>query len=391
MAINGMAISNTLARGFGWLEHHPVSDIVLKEAIGSNAPKTLVTRTKDERIDVATGQFGGTIAFLTGGWAVQKAAHALFNKISPGVLELPNTEPKRLWAVLGASYAIFATQGALYWAVPFFRNYLTARRSGHENFLQVIGAESLKSNKPQVKSTKLKDRLDYFRAMPLKIVAGGALATASILGLSALKIRQNKPFGQMAKLLNGIALKDGLMRNYNRWASFWFVAVASYVGWIHAVRDKFELKEQLLQFGTFVTAFFLPQPLIESQFKKITEKSLPDYANKLFQNADGSMADRLTLENIERVFKSAKGKTLAKSMKAQNLCIAQNLLGAGFSIVMLGTLPQLLNWELTKKRLHHAEQMKRLDTVQTSFKRFIEQAQSKQQVGLMSPSNAFAT
>jgi hypothetical protein len=374
MALNSLAINSVMAQGLSWLEHNQISDFVIKEVSGANIPKTIVTRTLDERIDVATGQFGGTIGFLGGGLAMQYLGRAILDKLSPGVFKLPKTDPKRLWAVLGASYAIFAVQGALYWAVPFFRNYLTAKRSGSENFLQVIGAESPEDQRKRQKSQKLKARMKYFRDMPLKILAGGGLTALGALALAAIKIKNNSAFGPTAKLFNRIALEDGLIKNYGKWATFWFVAVASYVGWIHAVRDKFELKEQLLQFGTFVASFFGPQPLIEGIFKRLTQKRLPDHATALLSTADGKKTSKLTFDAIERVFQAPN----AKKVVAQNLYIAQSLLGWGFSIVMLGTLPQLLNWTLTNRRLEKASQTKRLQDLQTNFNHFLTQVQQKQ-------------
>jgi len=337
------SIANTLVQ----LQAKPVLYPLIKEVMGCNTPKTLVVRNQNEMLDVATGQFGGTICFFGSGIVLDRILKPLYQSILRHPHLLPNPKAALEWTRLGKSFGIYSLQGALYWAVPFFRNFLTSRRSGTHNFIQMVGVQ----RKPDVINLqKLKEKQAYSLGMVRNIVTGGVIASALSIGASIYAIRKglaiNKP---AAFLLKHLGLGGGSFKNYPRWAEFFFIAVASYVGWIHATRDKFELKEQLLQFGSFLFGWFVPPLLFERYFKGRLRSLLKNEA--LFKkvmgtNAQGQLNSKLNISNIR--------KFLAKSpalKQAEALAVYEFAAGMGVSVVLLATLPQLLNFKLTKKRV----------------------------------------
>lgn len=367
-------IGNVITAGLSSLERNPYIFALAQEVAGSNLPKTFMTRTSNERVDVAAGQFGGTVAFFGSGWGLDKLlnwAYKRFAHIDMKVLKesaapIAAMEKRHLWAIAGKSAAIFAIQGALYWAVPFARNILTALRTGSGNFADVITngtKQPLTPEQKEAKAKEAKEKIAYCKAMIAKIVGGGALVALGALGLAGLGIKRGWGIGQLKgqwgnKLLETFALARGDLGNYPKWSQFLFIAVASYAGWIHAVRDKFELKEQLLQFGGFLFGWFGPpawaKTLFNKKFKSLLEKNVPNkadaealYENVMGTNWNGTAGKSLSMGQVEQHLAHLPDV----AQKAKALCAKQTGFGLLVSAILLGAIPQFINWQLTAGRI----------------------------------------
>lgn len=199
--------------------------------------------------------------------------------------------------------------------------------------------------------------------MIAKIVGGGALVALGALGLAAAGIRKGWGIGQLKgqwgnKLLETFALARGDLGNYPKWSQFLFIAVASYAGWIHAVRDKFELKEQLLQFGGFLFGWFGPpawaKARFNSKFQELLGKHLPNkadaealYKKVMGTNWNGTEGKSLSMGQVE----THLAHLPEVAAKAKSLCAKQTGFGLLVSAILLGAIPQFINWQLTAGRI----------------------------------------
>jgi len=342
-----MTLVSSIANTLKQLQDKPVLYPLIKEVVGCNAPKTLVVRNQNEMLDVATGQFGGTLCFFGSGILLDRLLKPFYQKILTHPNLLPNPKAALEWTRLGKSFSIYSLQAALYWAVPFFRNFLTSRRSGTHNFIQMIGVQR---KADLVNQQKLKEKQAYSLGMVRKIIIGGVIASALSVAASVFAIRKGLAINKTAAfLLKHLGLGGGSFKNYPRWAEFFFIAVASYVGWIHATRDKFELKEQMLQFGSFLFGWFVPPLAFERYYKGRLRQLLNN--KPLFEKVIGVNASMLNINHIRQHLAS---RPLLKR-QAEALFVSQTLFSLGTSIVLLSVLPQLCNIYLTQRRVARAK------------------------------------
>ncbi|MBY0405146.1 MAG: hypothetical protein K2X66_14695, partial [Cyanobacteria bacterium] len=123
------------------MERQPLWDTMAKEVVGINAPKIIFTRSNDERIDVATNELGNTVGFVATGFLLEKALDFLYEKAVPASKKaLENT---KTWEALGRSFTLYSLIFSVMWAMPFIRNYYTAKRTGQVQYTQVIGAKNV--------------------------------------------------------------------------------------------------------------------------------------------------------------------------------------------------------------------------------------------------------
>lgn len=348
------ALLSTIAH----LEAQPILYPLTQEVVGANVPKTLTTRNHDERLDVAAGQFGGTLAFFGSGLLLDRLLKPFFEWVNKKAKHPVNAKH---WTILGKSFAIFAVQGALYWAIPFLRNYATAKRTGTGSFTELITGGHKQA---AAQSKDVKEKMAYFKDMFSKIVSGGLAASAASVGLASLAIRRGWGVGKAGRwMLDKLALGGGSFKNYPKLAQFLFIAVASYAGWIHAVRDKLELKEQLLQFASFVFGWFVPPKVFDKIFGGQFKNAVGE---EMFRKIYDDQAKKVTLERIHRAFapgvekldKTAIDALMKESpafAKASKLYAKQTLWGLLTSILLLSVTPQLINIWLSKKRLANSQ------------------------------------
>ncbi len=348
---------NSIASALGQLEQKQVLYPLAQEVLGSNIPKTVVTRNRDEMIDVASGQFGGTVAFFTSGLILNKVLDKALKLLNKG--NVPAGSPAQRWGILGKSLAMYAVQGGLYWAVPFARNYMTTKRTGVTNFKDIINQNGNVDEAKKPSQKELDEALSGYKSRIVKILGAGSALAAGLFGASAVMAKRGVAPGKLASgAMRYLSLGQGDFKNFPRAAQFLVIAVGSYAGWIDAVRDKFEMKEQLLQFASFVFGFFVPPVMMERLFKGKMENLLRNEAPELVakvigKDASGNLNKKLVLSNIEKHLASS-----ALLKPAKKLFVKQTVAGLAVSAVLLSALPQLINRVLTKKRIADEQDVK---------------------------------
>lgn len=364
------AIYNTFISGLGKLEQHPIGDTMAKEILGINVPKIAITRTKDERIDTAVSEIGNTVAFAAGGISLDYALKRVFNReVAKATV---NKQLAEHWSVIGRSFALSSLIFSLLWVMPFVRNYVTAKRIGTDKFTDVIGAD--KQHGKVASESSLEKSLGVYKRKIAEILSlglGGA-ALFSVLGLKGVRNSGRNWGGKFVRVffppepnlvqkaatkLNILAhpekkaaltlsqrlrnlpkhllIENGSFDKFGGWPALLFWGVPAYGGWIHASRDPYEKKEQLLKFANFTLSFFGPALILNRFFKKQSQQKFPELKNE-FTNA---------------AIRKTYTRNPEKMNRALKLWATKNGLSLVSSIIFLGTLPQLLNIYLTKRRI----------------------------------------
>lgn len=349
----------------GKIEARPLLDTLIKEIVGINLFKIIFTRSKDERLDVGVSEIGNTVAFATGGLAVDKSLSRLYKNAAKGSL---NPETARRFGIIGRSFALYSIIFSLLWAMPFVRNYITSRRIGSDRFTDVIKRQQ---GPRQAEQQHLKQSLDYYKRQIAGILGLGVTGTLIAGALGFIGIRhtakpgkvlgekilarffQEKPASVWKKLL---LIEEGRFANFAGFPALLFWGVPAYGGWIHASRDTYEKKEQVLKFANFVACFFGPSLLLNKFYEK---KFTPLLG-----------AEKATFANIQKLGEQTLAEQAIKQ-KALKLWAGKNGLGLLSSVLLLGTMPQLINIHLTKKRLQRAQQAGRIDIYKPSQARHV--------------------
>lgn len=300
-----------------------LATILTKEILGINSPKIALGFYRGgpkEGLDNFVSEFGNTVGYFGGGMVLDW-----------GLSKLRPLFKNAMWFNLGKSLALFSTLGAFYWAMPFLRNYITAKTSGSTQFKDVINEEknvSVSLQNPPEQKENLNVKLTEYRNGFLKIQGIGVGIGVAALALTALASHKipwkglltHKRFNEWFILPQDVQNKAGkfwgllqikeeqsLLAGMNGPQSLFFWGIPAYIGWYQASRDELEKKEVILKFFGFLFGFYAAPKFIGAFFGNPPKKSREDF-NKY-------MASVLT------------------------------------SIVALGFTPQAINIYLTKKRL----------------------------------------
>lgn len=338
-----------LISALSFLETKPVGDTAIRDTLGNTVPKTLLTRTKEERIDVATSQVGNTLAFVGGGLSVDAILRKSFEKFQTKGA----TEVAQHWATLSRSIGIYSAMMSSMWAMPFIRNYITTKRTGMVNYADVIksGGAPKGPQSPEQKAAvdaSLKDSkkkaltiLGSGAAGIILPIAFGRWAASQGLakeGIKGLFNYQLKFPGLKGRFEDKLLLAGGKFEKLGGWPSMLFWGIPAYIGWYHASRDPYEKKEVFVRCANFIACFSLPPMLAKQAFEAKLNKALPQLMGNVNFSA---IKDALTSNLIKK----------SEAEAAQKLLIGQNVIGMGSSIILLGVTPQLLNMYLTKRRM----------------------------------------
>lgn len=316
------------------LGNTPMLDTLTKEIVGVNLPRVALTRSADERLDVAASAIGNTAAAFGVGGLLNWGLNRIYGQAAKA------DDLAGRWARLGRSAAIFSAVFSLMWAMPFVRNYITARRTGSVQFTDVIGASA---SAVQSKSDLTTALSDYKTKALTFIGSGAAMAAAAILGTRLAMARNLNPgilkrFFNHAWLRENLLLKNGSFTDFSWLKALFFWGVPAYGGWIHASRDQYERREQLLKFGCFVAAFFGPQYLLARRFKQMAGKLLNREWDYRWVTAQ---LKQLAPDHPQR-------PALQKALSAWRKNTVGGLL---LSIGLLGAIPQVLGMLLTRSGL----------------------------------------
>lgn len=312
-------------------------DTVTKEVVGINVPKIVMTRSDTEQKDVAISEIGNTMAFGVGGLLVDQVLKRSF----AGVQKAGASQTAQRWASLGRSLGVYSTVFSLMWAMPFIRNYITAKQTGSVSFADVIKANHHHPENSHDRQAVLKDALSYYQGQAQAILGLGALGTVASAGFARLAAQKEiwaKPLEKLFQhqWMDSLLLKGGKFAGFGGTPALLFWGLPAYGGWIHASRDPYETKEQWLKFINFVACFFGPPVVIDKLFKGKFNSRFPQLKDVGF----GYEAITKTLDAHPE-----------KKATALKLWAGKNALSLFSSIALLGTLPQLINWYLTQERM----------------------------------------
>ncbi len=333
----------SLVNTFTRLERDPVIEVMTKEVLGINVPKTAIVRSGNEMADVAFNEFGNTVGFFGGGFLLDRLLNRVYRGVGSDAVSV-------LWKHTGKSVALCSVLFSLMWAMPFFRNYLTAVRTGTDNYAQVIGSGNL--SRPKDPEAFEKRKAGYLKTAFSTLGIGLGVAVSSVIG-SRLAIRRGIALTSGGKLgealkspgklgawaLDKIRLAGGKFREFGDVHAALFWGLPAYGGWIHASRDKYERKEQVLKAANFFVWFFALPFAIRRAFVS----KFPQQVRKVMQDQGKS---RITRELIE-----ASGLKGAAKDNAVKLWVRQSVTSLVSSLVLLGVSPTVLNIWLTKQRL----------------------------------------
>jgi hypothetical protein len=327
----------------GWLENNGLWDTAIKEIVGSNFAKILLARSWDERLDVGSCEIGCTIGVFGSGLLLDKALGKLFQKAQAQ----GGTAEK--WAVLGRSAALFSLVSSVMWGMPFVRNYLTAKRTGSTHFTEVIGARE----QATAQQKTLEASTAEYRNKSLEILGMGVGGAALATGTAWMAIRRGIGLGPVANLMekrvfkNAFLLKDGAFKHLTGLPAMLFWGLPSYGGLLQASRDKYEKKEHLLKLAMFIGFFFVPPFIFKGVFNRQVRKAAAQNLPHLLQ--EGATGYKALMADIEKHTPGSKERqVLEKLMTSWKI---KNLGGLSTSLLLFGTVPQLMNIQLTKRRL----------------------------------------
>jgi hypothetical protein len=369
------SLMTPLSQTFGVLEQHQTVEFLAKDILGANLPKTLAVRNRDERIEVGFVQFGATAGYVALGLLAEKLGHTILTLAEKGMTKGTLATPDlRLW---GQSAVIYPILAGFFFAMPYLRNLITAHRTHKTSFTDVVGETQKQSSADSEAQFQAKVRHDR---RVVQWTAALALGTASLgLGVASLAIRRGlKVPAPWATRLHHWSLDKGQLMGYKPMAQLFGLIVPIYIAALSSARDKFEVKEQLLSFATFVGFFFGPQPLIRKAFAKAYQKAAasPQAFEKLMQHPQsGERLGRVLHSQIVTVFKNNPAVRSA----LERVYVTENVAGLLLSILLLGVSPNLLNIYLTRQRVKQAKGTEQLRQQPQLFQAFLDQVQAQRQ------------
>ena len=343
---------------FRLLEQNPIVDTLAKDILGFNIPKLALSRTKQEFWDIAPLEFGNTTItvvstlFLPALLRYPVKAMSNLKSMRPllGDVTEKLTSQAKL-ARLGVSFGFMFMFAGAFWAMPFFRNWLTLKQQNTANFEALLG---YKTKNAPVKNCEEEKQFQLYRMLGA-LGVGVGLGAASMAGFSwmAKNIKGKMLSKPLDFLFRQFALKGNSANQIpSDLATYIFWAFPAYAGWVHAARGAHERREQFIKGINSSIWFSLLTPFLRKtiflpQFNKVVL-----LAGKKAFNAMPSYnaIEQLTKGSLQRKLKLLKGR--------------QDMTSFGITICMLAFSPQLLNIYLTRKRLE-AEKLAHLKRYQT--------------------------
>jgi len=246
--------------------------------------------------------------------------------------------------------ALMAVLGSFIWAMPFFRNVITANKLGTTKFTEIISGNSLLAKETPDEFRRNKRR--YWRT-GLTVLGAGLLTgilgfgfaarQASKLASKAIRFEALveptwvKWLGKKDWFTNtNFMFADGKFSKLNGAHAFWFWGIPAYAGWFHASREKNERWEIAFKALNFFVMFFgvpavLKAMLVRPQF----------YTKALIQSikADRKVHPKLDILTIDKEIIEEHGAKLGfskeKIQKLVNIDSAHNTIGYFGSTIAL--------------------------------------------------------
>lgn len=260
------AVTNPLRTTLTFLRTHNLWNSATKEVLGANIPQIALVMNRNEMWDQAINQFGGTLAIFGGG----RAAGAAFDKLTlgrHGLNSLAELTPlQNQWRELGKSLTIYTLIGAYAHTVPFFRNWVTLKRTHADGFVDMVGLNANPVN-PRPQNAPLNERLKakerhYRQEFTRALGVGTAFAVGTLLATQGAIRKQPAFSAQLEKWSRPFVLPQGKFNQWTDLQTIIFGILPNYFGMVRASRDTVERDEILGRAGLFTSAYiFLPRLL----------------------------------------------------------------------------------------------------------------------------------
>ncbi len=290
------------------LEQKPLAELVMKDVMAFNAPKIAMARTWSERLDTAMLELTNTSITLLASLTVPLALRYPVSKLS-GVAhrdlvkeipysQLAQTSSKIRMARMATSFGFFFPFAGAFWAAPFLRNWLTAKKNHSSDFESMIGLGPLHPNKQQPDKRSWQEELAYQKHTGFTVLGlSTALGVSAATGLSWLARSMNptKPDSAGNRLAHTLETKYKNLwsTNFNKFdlkgasgnqiaggrATLLFWGLPAYLGWVHGARSNNERRERLLQSANALFWFFVAPAMVG----KIWTPAMKDAAGELNQ------------------------------------------------------------------------------------------------------------
>jgi hypothetical protein len=371
------------------LEQRPLAGLVVKDVAAFNAPKVTLARSWKERLDTATLEFANTGITLLSSLFLPRLLRHPVSKISgipvealkreiPYTMQGQTSQAVKL-ARLGTSFAFFFPFAAAFWAAPFFRNWLTLKRTNSASFEAMIGFDELKNSAPQ---RSPQAEMAYQKKKGRQVFGVGlALGLASLLGFSAAARGIAGQNGKNLWTCLESRLETDWKKNWS-WlfekfdlkgkgayqiaggpATLFFWGMPAYLGWIHAARSRNEKRERLLQSANALFWFFFAPVLTgwlwHKPFLKVAGK--PELWSREFLQAirENMHPNEVFAEKFKGKIANLQYAEVEKHFRGtpeqkRNLIRLKNWKFAVSDLAIpIGTLSlvQLINFRLTERKI----------------------------------------
>lgn len=250
-----VSIAKAFARPLTFLRTNPAQDVLFRDIIGENAPRALIVRTKDEFVDKGMFELGSAASFFGGGYLL----NSVFNKLLPAASSL--TKHQQQWMNLGRTFGIMGPIATALIALPFFRNYMTTKRTGKMDYSDVIGEKACAKHH---NANEVQHAIQHHWDNTKKVSLIGLGLSAALSAACLLMFKKKVPFSPTAKAIsNWVGLKGGQFKHLADHLSFLWWSVPTFIGLFGASRDKNELFENGVHFLAFNASFFVMPNLMK--------------------------------------------------------------------------------------------------------------------------------
>jgi hypothetical protein len=260
-----------------FLRTHNLWNSATKEVLGANVPQMALVMNRNEMWDQAINQLGGTLAIFGGG----RAAGAAFDKLTlnrHGLTSLHDLNPlQQRWRELGKSLTIYTLIGAYAHTVPFFRNWVTLKRTHADGFVDMVGLDQHQPLPSATLNERLKTKERHYRQEFTRALAVGTAAAVGTFLATQGAIRKQPVFPEgLARWTRPIVLPQGRFNQWTDLQTIVFGIIPNYFGMLRASRDTVERDEILGRAGLFTSAFiFLPRVLERWVAPHVKGKHMP--------------------------------------------------------------------------------------------------------------------
>ncbi|MBY0405277.1 MAG: hypothetical protein K2X66_15365, partial [Cyanobacteria bacterium] len=334
--------------------------VLVSKILGNMMPRIAITRSWDEKKEVAFNEVTQTAGFFLTLPIASKLFNPIqgwFSGISSDLIKMKNDEAftkvsgealqQLKMAKLGKSMGVSAVIACLMLMMPYWRNYRTIERTGFSDYKKVValGGKQIPTEEDRKQAKIANQRNLHWIKTFLGMAAATSLLTMAGAGLIA---RRGTKMLAEGGLLNptrlGALFKDWAFvgKNSNQFnaieksvkQTFWVWGVPSFAGWFAGCRDAYEVVEQTVKFATFILGYVATPKIFKGLMEWKDQKLLKPFTNE---------AGKIVLPSYDKIIHqiSKENQPLAESLlKHLNNRKTVSLVGNLFAI---GVLPIIFN------------------------------------------------